>query len=415
MLLDDSTSNAGKMAVITVALEPSLIAMVKDAGTREGGVFVAASVDYSQALTDVRSAQRAHPIESLVCVIDFDKNRHVAVQTADAMQQLVRGRTAVIAVSSDARPDLILEAMRAGCSEYLTTPLSVAQFREPFSRLCARWNSEEERATKAAGKVLGVMGVRGGAGATTLAVHLGTFLAKQFQKKVLLVDQHPFLGHLSLFLGFDSPRYHYYELLANVARLDASLLDSFVVHHASGADLLPSPNTFLLPMNVPTGAVEQTLQFAAGIYEYTIIDLATGIDDLNLSAMDRCDELYLIAPAEIPALRDLSRYIERLRDLHVPSARLKVIINRYSSDRSLSLDQIEKAIGQPISITIPNWDKELTRAIDNGSPVTPDRKSDFVNQMKKWASSLLPTQAPKVETKNKLAFWSRSLTSDVAV
>jgi pilus assembly protein CpaE len=412
LLLEDSRSNLGRVAVMTVALEPSLIAMVKEAAARERNVFVAASCDYSQALMDVRSAQRVQPIESLVCVIDFDRNRGEAVQTADAMQQLIGGRTAVIAVSSDARPELILEAMRAGCSEYLTIPLTVAQFCEALSRLCARWTSTDDNATKPTGKVIGMMGVRGGAGTTTLAVHLGTFLAKQYQQKVLLIDQHPSLGHLALFLGFDSPRYHYYELLANVARLDASLLNSFVVHHASGADLLPSPGTFVQSTSVPSGAVEQALQLAAGIYEYTIIDFSTGLDDLNLSAMGHCDELYLIAPAEIPALRDLSRYIERLRDLHVPSARLKVIVNRYSSDRSLSLDQIEKAIGQPISITIPNWDKELVRAIDNGSPVTPDRKSEFVNQMKKWATSLLPPQATKVEAKRKLAFWGRSLTSE---
>jgi pilus assembly protein CpaE len=397
---------------MTVGLEAELIAMVKEAAAREQGVFVAASLDYTQALMDVRAVESVQPIESLVCVIDFDKNRSEAVQTANAMQQQARGRVALIAVSSDARPDLILNAMRAGCSEYLTMPLNTAQFCESLSRLRGRWSATEDRAAKPLGKVIGLMGVRGGAGATTLAVHLGTFLAKLHQRKVLLVDQHPALGHLALFLGFDSPRYHYYELLANVKRLDASLLDSFALHHASGADLLPSPNTFLLSMSIATEAVEQALQFVAGIYEYTIIDFATGLDDLNLSAIGRCDELYLIAPAEIPALRDLSRYIERLRDFHLPGARLKVVVNRYSSDRSLSLDQIQKAIRQPIPFTIPNCGKELMRAMDNGSPVLPDHRSEFVTQMKMWATSLLPVQPAKTEPKRKLAFWSRSLTSE---
>ncbi len=56
----------------------------------------------------------------------------------------------------------------------------------------------------------------------------------------------------------------------------------------------------------------------------------------------------------LPALRDLSRCIDRFLQSNVPPDKMKVVINRYSSAGALSQEQIEKAIRQPIAITIPN-------------------------------------------------------------
>ncbi len=57
--------------------------------------------------------------------------------------------------------------------------------------------------------------------------------------------------------------------------------------------------------------------------------------------------------------------------------KIKVVINRFSSEGALTLEQIEKAIRQPIAITIPNSSTDLIRAMNTGNPVLPDRKSEF--------------------------------------
>ena len=126
------------------------------------------------------------------------------------------------------------------------------------------------------------------------------------------------------------------------------------------------------------------------VYEYVVIDCPPGVDDLNLVTIDCCDELYLVTTADVPALRDLSRYVDRLLQCNVPPSKLKVVVNRYSSDGAVTLEQIEKAIRQPVSITVPNNPDELMRAMNTGSPISPDRKTEFTNQMKKWAASVVP-------------------------
>ena len=76
-----------------------------------------------------------------------------------------------------------------------------------------------------------------------MAVHLGSFLAQRHAQKTLIVDQHPYLGHVALLLGMDGHSYNLHELLHNISRLDLMLLKSYVAHHSSGVDVLPSPDS----------------------------------------------------------------------------------------------------------------------------------------------------------------------------
>ena len=227
------------------------------------------------------------------------------------------------------------------------------------------------------GRILALLGARGGAGATTLAVHLGCFLVRQYGKRTLILDEHRRLGHVSLYLGEDEGNYHFYELVRNIARLDEILLDGFVIHHSSCLDILPSPDVFDDSANVSLDDIQRAIRFLGQNYEFVVIDCPHGVHNLSLATIDCCDELYLIATPDVPALRDLTRHIDRLLQGNVPPSKIKVVINRFSSEGALGLEQIEKAIRQPIAIAIPNASSDLIRAMNTGNPIRPERKSEF--------------------------------------
>ncbi len=403
MKAEPNTNQTG-MCVITVCADPASADQVRQATLREYCNFAGELQDYSPREGELQPLLKLQNAEASVCVIDFDKDHERAVQAANTLQQMLHGKTTLIALSERNEPALILEAMRAGCSEYLTKPLSIEALCESLSRIRGRLKSGDS-GHKAAGKTLAFLGCRGGAGTTTLAVHLAMFLCRVFGRKVLLVDQHRQLGHVGLYLGVDGAVYDFYELVRNVGRLDQTLLASFVTHHPGGIDILPSPNMLDGVPNVSLDAVERSLHFLAEVYEYVVIDSPRGIGDLNLVTIDCCDELYLVATPDVPALRDLSRYIDRLLQCSVSPAKIRVVINRFSSQGAVSLEQIENAIRQPISITMPNHSAALIRAMNTGSPIAPDQKSEFALQMKKWASSLAPSAEVVEEPKRKFSLW----------
>jgi pilus assembly protein CpaE len=400
----EPNTNQTGMCVITVCADPASADQVRQATLREYCNFAGELQDYSPREGELQPLLKLQNAEASVCVIDFDKDHERAVQAANTLQQMLHGKTTLIALSERNEPALILEAMRSGCSEYLTKPLSIEALCESLTRIRGRLKSGDS-AHKTAGKTLAFLGCRGGAGTTTLAVHLAMFLCRVFGRKVLLVDQHRQLGHVGLYLGVDGASYDFYELVRNVGRLDQTLLSSFVTHHSGGIDILPSPNILDGVPNISLDAVERSLHFLAEVYEYVVIDSPRGIGDLNLVTIDCCDELYLVATPDVPALRDLSRYIDRLLQCSVSPAKIRVVINRFSSQGAVSLEQIENAIRQPISITMPNHSIALIRAMNTGSPITPDQKSEFALQMKKWAGSLAPSAEVVEEPKRKFSLW----------
>ena len=393
----------------TLCADAETATAVKQAIARKNGHFAGELADYSHYDSDPLLVQKLQRADVPLWVIDFDRDRQAAVQAADALQKVLHGRGSLIAVSAKADPALILEAMRAGCAEYLTKPVAADQVAEALDRLRSRLSVRQPLAAKPSGRILALLGARGGAGTTTLAVHLGCFLVRQYGKRTLILDEHRRLGHVSLYLGEDEANYHFYELVRNIARLDEILLDGFVIHHSSCLDILPSPDVFDDSANVSMEDIQRAIRFLGQNYEFVVIDCPHGVHNLSLATIDCCEEVYLIATPDVPALRDLSRYIDRLLQSNVPPGKIKVVINRFSSEGALSLEQIEKAIRQPIAITIPNASSDLIRAMNTGTPIMPDRRSEFSIQMKKWAASLVPeTEKPAeaAEPKRRFAFWN---------
>ncbi len=404
---DSELPTAVGVCAATLCVDGNTVDAVRQAVVGGKGIFAGGLDDYLRYDSDPLVMQNLQRAEVPVWVIGFDRDRSAAIVACQAIQQATHGHCSLVAVSDNADAAPILEAMRAGCSEYLTSPVHVDQFAGAVERLRMRLDSRKTIVPKPTGRIVAMLGVRGGAGATTLAVHLGSFLAGQYGKRTLLLDEHRRLGHVSLYLGAEEANYHFYELVRNIGRLDESLLQGFVIHHSSCLDILPSPDSFDDAANVSLEDIQRAIRFLGQNYEFVVIDCPHGVHNLSLATIDCCDELYLIATPDVPALRDLSSCINSFLQSNVPPEKIKVVINRYSSDGALGLQQIEKAIQQPISITIPNASSDLIRAMNTGSPVLPHRKSEFTTQMKKWVATLVPgAEQETSEPKRRFAFWS---------
>jgi pilus assembly protein CpaE len=393
------------LCLITVGLDIEAADTARKVALQEGVKLVSAFSDYPQGSFHGQLARQLEGAKALVCLIDFDGSKDLAAQTAVSIQPLMNGRTTLMAVSADEHPDLILNAMRAGCSEYLTKPMQADVLSSCLRKLRARWLAASLDASPAGGRVLAFLGVSGGAGATTIAVHLGTFLAKRQGQKSLIIDQHPHLGHVAMLMGMDSHSYHFHDLLCNIDRLDPTLLSSYVAHHASGADVLPSSDSLEQGTVISADALERSVQFLADAYNFVLLDCSGDLNELKQVITGCCDEVYLVATPELPALRDLARYVARLLEWRVPAAKSKVVINQQGPHCRVTVEQIEQAIGHPVNIILPASAAELIRAVDTGEPISSDSKSEFASQIRKWASSLAPIKEAPRETKRRLAFW----------
>jgi pilus assembly protein CpaE len=73
----------------------------------------------------------------------------------------------------------------------------------------------------------------------------------------------------------------------------------------------------------------------------------------------------------------------------------------------VTIEQIERAVHLPIAFKIPNSYSELVRSINIGTPVSSESKSEFAQQMMKWAAGLAGANSPTPQEpgKKRFALW----------
>jgi DNA-binding NarL/FixJ family response regulator len=79
-----------------------------------------------------------------ICIIDFDVDREQATLTAERIHEAF-DQIAIFATSKSSQADLILRAMRCGCSEYVVKPLDRDELLEALARVGARKKGKLEQ------------------------------------------------------------------------------------------------------------------------------------------------------------------------------------------------------------------------------------------------------------------------------
>jgi pilus assembly protein CpaE len=329
-----------------------------------------------------------------VCLIDFDKDSRKAFLIAEHIRQ-ESPDTAIFAVSSDAQPDVIIQAMRSGCREYLFKPLVRDQLLQAITRAGGR----RERKERSNSHIMTFIGAKGGCGVTTIATQLAAMLASSGSKKTLLLDLHPSLGDAALYLGFTNSKYHAYELMENTDRLDAALLQSIALHHSSGLDILPAPNDFETTRHAGSGAISQMFNFLRLWYEFILIDIPAGLNEYTDKLISHSDQLYIVTVAEVSALRNASRIVDYLDQEDVPDDKVRVILNRYEKRSPIPESQIEKLIQRKIFWTVPNQYHQAVKTISSGDSKGDISRSELIRNLKGWADSIAVGARAEADTR----------------
>jgi len=259
-------------------------------------------------------------------------------------------------------------------------------------------------------QVMAFMGAKGGCGTTTIVTQMGALLADSFARKSLLIDLHPDFGDAALYLKLTHPRYHFFELLENTDRLDSDFLQSFLMQHSSGLDLIPAPEGGgAIREGLPAGALAHTLNFLRLRYEFILVDLPPALNDENLAIIRDCEQLYLVTVAEVSAVRNVVRQLEYFARKEIPREKIRVVLNRNQKKNVVTDSQIEKVIGQKIYWRVPNKYRQVVKTIHEGDPVAQLSNSEVTRNLREWAGAV--GKKPGTEEKKSggglLGLWNR--------
>jgi pilus assembly protein CpaE len=353
-----------------------------------GALFAGEFHDYITAEKRPQFSPLLKNADSCVALIDFDRDPELAIETTERLNQIFLKKISIVGIGAQLDAVILLRAVRHGCTEFLTKPIQVDDLVASLNRF-RDVMAVDPHAQSGIGRVIAFFGAKGGVGTTMLAVHLATHLVRQHGKKTLLIDHKSQLGHVALYLGLKDTQYHFDELLRNADRLDAELLKGFIIRHRSGLDVIASPEMSGSPYDAKPGELASVMDFLRREYDYVLIDSSVTCQDSKKSIIDQSDEVYIVSTPDVASLRDLARLVENISLSESATSKLRLVVNRSTATDSVTPEQIEKAVRFPISIAVPNNYFELLRAINDGEPIPPQRRSEFNQAMAKWANKIV--------------------------
>ena len=306
--------------------------------------------------------RRAHGLAPQVVLVDIPAEATTAALRAIELLHQELPDAAIFAIGSLSQPHFIVGAMRAGAREYIERPTTTTDLLEAFVRLTATRRKPVRETSRA--KVFTVVNAKGGSGATTVAVNLALALQSMHQGTAL-VDL-AVLGHCALHLNL-KPAFTISDAIANLHRLDASLLESFMVRHEGGLQVLGGSNA-------PTATEPSVSDYArlfdmmVGHFRYIVVDASSRLDGATRLVSNLAEKVLMVGHADVASLWTAGRVAQYLGETGSRD-RFALVLNRYRKVAGFNEAETEAAIGAPVLWRIPNQYFAASSAIDRGIPL----------------------------------------------
>ena len=317
-----------------------------------GDALIVAVADYTAQVREfVATASRQHPRRPIVLMCPPTGNGHLG----DAFENGVDDIVALPIESSEG-----------------VDPTVAQQLVFAVEKALMRKRGGGVPKANAVRNAICVLGLKGGSGKTLTATNLAVTLA-QAGRSVALMDLDLQFGDVALAMGLNPVR-TMYDLVRSGGSLDAEKLEDFLVEHSSGARALLAPvrPDQAAVISVPFLAEVQDL--LAETFEFVVFDTPPSFSPEVISAVDCSTDILVVAMRDTLSLKNTKLGLETLERMEYDRRRVKVLLNRANTNVGIERADVLAILGRDVDILLPS-DREITRSINQGSPIALQRGS----------------------------------------
>ncbi|NTS78175.1 septum site-determining protein MinD [Catenovulum sp. SM1970] len=231
-------------------------------------------------------------------------------------------------------------------------------------------------------RIIVVTSGKGGVGKTTSSAAIGTGLALQ-GKKTVIVDFDIGLRNLDLIMGVERRVvYDFVNVINGEANLNQALIKD---KRVDGLFILPASQTRDKDALTLDG-VEKVLDELSEQFDYIICDSPAGIEQGALMALYFADEAIVVTNPEVSSVRDSDRILgilaskSRRAEKGLDPVKENLLLTRYNPSRvergdMLSVEDVKEILAIPLLGVIPE-SQAVLKASNLGEPVVLDEQSD---------------------------------------
>ncbi len=281
--------------------------------------------------------------------------------------------TGIIIISVQEEHYYMQQAMTAGARGYLMKPFSQADMIKAIRRI---YSSEQKRRNfydtvkevrNRKGEVIVIFSGKGGVGKTTISVNLAIALAQLTGEEVVILDLDLQFGDVSLLMDLNA-NLTITDLAQEIDTIDENGLENYLLLHKSGVKILSAPLRPEESELIKDNYISKIIELLQKKYRFVLIDTEPTFQEVNLTAMDLSDKIFLISLLELATIKNLHLSLQVMEELKYPMEKIHLILNRFDSEYGLSMKDLEKTLNLAVKAKIPSDGGVAVRALNTGEP-----------------------------------------------
>lgn len=294
----------------------------------------------------------------------------------------------------------------AGADDYLTKPTHPSELHAHVKALLTRaTKSRSNPPTTPAEEpayCIGVLGPRGGLGASTVALNLASTLQHYSRLDVVLADFRPGMGVFGEDLNLLRSTGLTNLLNTPATEITRDKVKENIVQHGTGLQILASsaiPREGILVNNMQH--FEVMLSRLKFMTKALVVDLGAGLTPLNQKLAASFDELLIVTEPFENSLLHAKALFTNLTELGIEKARLHIVLNyRLRSESQLSVPQAQEKLKFPVEVTFTPAPELMLQAIRAKTTAVVAQPDSLTRQQYTSLASKVLSRAPRLQSVN---------------
>ncbi|MDR5171600.1 hypothetical protein IHQ56_07215 [Methylobacillus flagellatus] len=295
----------------------------------------------------------------------------------------------VLALADTTDEQLLLTIMRAGARDFIRIGSKENELLAILGRYSLRnaIRREQSAPQQASGRITAIINARPSPDSAMLAIHLAQ--AMQETESTLLVDLGIPHADSLLFMGVQG-KYSFVDVMRNLARVDATLIDTGFARHRSGLTVLSMPDDPEDDFEISPADIYTVLRTLRKHFSQVVINLGgvTRVDFLQLllSAVDRT---ILVAEQSVPSCKRNYELLRALRAQNLELQNTGLVLDHYLPRLLPDADNIASSFDLPLLGMLPPAGMIRLSSVNTGDSILElSPKSLYAVKIREIAQSL---------------------------
>lgn len=271
-------------------------------------------------ITAATEAYRSSPTPNVI-LIETDTRTDSILGGLDQLAEVCDAGTRVIVIGRVNDVTFYRELTRRGVSEYVLTPVSTL---DVVRAICNLFSAPD---AKAVGRIIAVVGAKGGVGASTVAHNIAWAIGRDFALDSVIADLDLAFGTAGLDYNQDPPQ-GIADAVFSPDRVDTAFIDRLLSKCSDHLSLLAAPATLDRIYDFGADAFDTTLDSLRSSIPCVVLDVPHQWAGWTKRILVSADDILVVAGPDLANLRNAKNLIDVLRTLRPNDRRPHYCLNQ---------------------------------------------------------------------------------------